>query len=64
MHALPRQSCQLQPQLLPSITNLNTVCLPSLPPVRSYCRNLPATYTRQDVGEMFLPFGTVLEIRL
>jgi RNA recognition motif-containing protein len=29
-----------------------------------YCRNLPASYTRQDVGEMFLPFGTVLEIRL
>jgi hypothetical protein len=30
----------------------------------SYCRSLPASYTRQDVGEMFLPFGTVLEIRL
>lgn len=30
----------------------------------SYCRNLPASYTRQDIGEMFVPFGTVLEIRL
>ena len=41
-------------------------CVPSfLPlPARSYCRNLPATYTRQDVGEMFLQYGTVLEIRL
>lgn len=29
-----------------------------------YCRNLPPNYSRQDVGEMFLPFGTVLEIRL
>ena len=38
---------------------------PPLPPPRhSYCRNLPASYTRQDVGEMFVPFGTVLEIRL
>ena len=30
----------------------------------SYCRNLPPNYGRQDVGDMFLPFGAVLEIRL
>ncbi|KAL4430958.1 hypothetical protein ABPG75_006214 [Micractinium tetrahymenae] len=29
-----------------------------------YCRNLPPSYSRQEVGELFVPFGTVLEIRI
>ena len=37
---------------------------PPTPPPPSYCRNLPPNYGRQDVGDMFLPFGAVLEIRL
>lgn len=41
-----------------------TPCAPRWPTCCSYCRNLPPTYSRQEVGEMFMPFGTVMEIRM